>query len=272
LSINPLDWRGRVRWPACVLPTLAMVAYTAHEYGTPALIVGLQASSVQFFGTVVLVFGLFVRARSQRETPKMRLWLWAALGGAAAASVGSFAGVVVRAALRDVAGGFGLAIAVPALDAVLIGGVVIAIAASFRDAIEPWGENVFLVGLGYGTAEAIEVVARPVANGQLPGPFGIGLLPTGIGIAAFGVTVATIVAAGVFVSLAFHGAARKAVAAGSVIAAVAFVAILSDSVLIPSVRGSLVALGCWLVLYLGPIVALGCVANARGSANRPRQS
>jgi hypothetical protein len=190
--LNPLLWPDRLLWPLVSLPTVVLAVYVGHEYGLRPVRIGLLADLFPLLATVYLL--LRIRGAHPRQSARLRTW--AAIGGAAAASVATLIRVGVSA-LASAPHHLGEIVAVPLVDSVLVGSVLIAIAVSSAWAPAIWLLDVNLVALGFTCVEAFDLVAARVPPGPIPHTAENGVLTIGAASFVVALLLTTVIAAGI---------------------------------------------------------------------------
>jgi hypothetical protein len=256
LSIYRISRRSL--WLAGIPPAGVLVWSTAQARGQQAVYGGLSWCVIPL--SMALVFVALGWIRHHPGKPLVAVLL----GGAGAASVASLIGSAIGSAPAAAADRWEAVVVQAAIDSVLIATVLIVVTDLFAGTFGVLCVRVGLVGLGFGTVVAF-------AAGASAGPRALVTNAAHSGVAwnaAALITFTCLGAAGVIevgfrLAIPFHGVAKIAVCGYGVVAAAAFRGIVTDLAITSAGVWSLVAIGCWLVVYVRLTLDVAITASRR---------
>jgi hypothetical protein len=258
---NPLTWSGWSVWGSCLLPIVVTVTSTAVGHGWAAVWNGLLWSIVPLCGAPGL---LLVMALRRREPPRLltRLWLWALLGGAAAASIVTLIELIVGSWLAAMPDRLGSVVVLPAAGALMLAGVLLAIATSHPYAVYPWCVNVWVAALGFGAIVNFDAEAGAVPAGAWSHAFPTAAVFSSASAAGGAILLALIIVLGGWIAPGQFLTARFVVGGGGGVVVAAESGGLVAAAISPGGLSE-IDVGCMFVVYAVPIVCVASVARTR---------
>jgi hypothetical protein len=197
-SPNPLKWPDWLLLLASVAPTVVLVCYVAATFRPQAVFAGAASGGALVTGAAALMAWLaYDRPSSEPARPRM----WAPVAGAAVGSVATLIQIIWRTQLTAIPHHLNELVVMPAVNAILIGGVLLAIAAWHQWTFAVWNVHVALVTLGIASVTSFAWVAQYVPAGAVTPSIKHAAIWVGVELFIYCFLVALLIAPGVRLAL-----------------------------------------------------------------------